>query len=34
MSSVISERNGRQRKSLEGQLDRLDRILDGFADAL
>jgi hypothetical protein len=26
--------NGRVRKSLEGQLDRFDRILDGLADAL
>jgi hypothetical protein len=26
--------NGRARKSLEGQLDRLDSILDGLADAL
>jgi hypothetical protein len=26
--------NGRARKSLEGQLDRFDRILDGLADAL
>src|SRR5262245_17149492 len=26
--------NGRARKSLEGQLDRFDSILDGLADAL
>jgi hypothetical protein len=31
---MIAAANGRARKSLEGQLDRFDRILDGLADAL
>jgi uncharacterized membrane protein YccC len=31
---TIPAANGRARKSLEGQLDRFDRILDGLADAL
>jgi hypothetical protein len=31
---TIAAANGRARKSLEGQLDRFDRILDGLADAL
>ena len=31
---TIAPANGRARKSLEGQLDRVDRILDGLADAL
>jgi hypothetical protein len=31
---TIAAANGRARKSLEGQLDQFDRILDGLADAL
>jgi hypothetical protein len=31
---TIAPANGRARKSLEGQLDRFDSILDGLADAL